>query len=165
MRKVQWFSCRLSYYETSGIEYIQGGDACFDDPDDTVDEPKTTDVDEMRRASQQAACTSDEIGEADEFDADSNLVKSDNAKFVLHAESDEDAGTDNGSGGLKQLALVETGRFTGVFQGELRLTDADGDGGGDNWGRAKTSATYTDADDAAMTGLQRLRSWVLVMVR
>ena len=68
---------------------------------------------------------------------------------MLHAESDEDAGADNGSGGLKQLALIETGRFTGVFQGELRLTDADGDGGGENWGRAKTSATYTDADDAA----------------
>ena len=48
------------------------------------------------------------------------------AAYVLHAESDEDAADDK-----RHLALVETGRFTGVFQGELRLTDADGDGGDD----------------------------------
>ena len=26
---------QVIYYETSGIEYIQGGDKCFDDPDNT----------------------------------------------------------------------------------------------------------------------------------
>ena len=49
------------------------------------------------------------------------------------------------------LALIETGRFTGVFQGMLRLTDADADGNGDgeNWGRAKGKASYTEANLAA----------------
>ena len=28
---------QVIYYETSGIEYIQGGDKCFADPDDTPD--------------------------------------------------------------------------------------------------------------------------------
>ncbi len=127
---------QVIYYETSGIEYILGGDKCFDDPDDTVDDTETTDVDEKRRASRQAACTSGEVGE----DGD----ESDNASFVLHAESDEDAGTGDDAGAQKQLALIETGRFTGVFQGELQLTDADGVGGGDNWGIAKTSAADDD---------------------
>ena len=27
---------QVIYYETSGIEYIQGGDPCFDDPDNTT---------------------------------------------------------------------------------------------------------------------------------
>ena len=69
---------------------------------------------------------------------------------MLHAESDEDAGGDGDeSGDMKQLALIETGRFTGKFQGYLRLTDADGDGATDkgpqNWGRAKTSGEFTNA--------------------
>ena len=128
---------QVIYYETSGIEYIQGGDKCFDDPDDTKD-VDTTDVNEMQRASQQAACTSGEIGEDND--------ESDNDSFVLHAESDEDAGTADDLGAQKQLALVETGRFTGVFQGYLRLTDADGNGEGENWGLLKTSAEYRHAD-------------------
>ena len=87
---------------------------------------------------------------------DADEIVSDNASFVLHAESDEDAGGDGiedvegdgtAVGDLKQLALVETGRFTGVFQGYLRLTDADGDGATDqgphNWGLPKTSADNT----------------------
>ena len=47
------------------------------------------------------------------------------------------------------MALIETGRFTGIFQGSLRLTDADGDGGDPaiNWGRTKADATY-DVGDA-----------------
>ena len=122
---------QLIYYETSGIEYIQGNDKCFDDPDDTADNMVTTDVDELVRSSQQAACTSEEIGE----DGD----ESDNDRFVLHAESDEDAADDK-----RHLALIETGRFTGTFQGYLRLTDADGNGGGDNWGLEKKSGEFTD---------------------
>ena len=93
------------------------------------------------RALAQAACTSDEI-EGETNDA-----------FVLHAESDEDAADDK-----KHLALQETGRFTGVFQGSLTLTDADGNGGPvdpktreqdsadqENWGRAKTQGSYAEA--------------------
>jgi hypothetical protein len=78
----------------------------------------------------QAACTSNEIKDGD--------------GFVLHAESDEDAADDK-----RNLALLETGRFTGVFQGYLRLTDADGDGGdtNENWGIAKGSGAYDEAAD------------------
>ena len=121
---------QVIYYETSGFEYIQGGDKCFPDPDDQDDitDEAFPDRNEMYRALAQATCTSDEI--------------SDGASFVLHAESDEDA-----SESKKQLALKETGRFTGIFQGELRLTDADGSGNnGDriNWGLAKQNGVYTE---------------------
>ena len=123
---------QIIYYETSGIEYIEGNDACFPDPDDTADDPNTT-VKEDRRAMKQAACTSKEID--------------DKAKFVLYSESDSDAADDK-----RHLALVETGRFTGVFQGYLRLTDSNGNGGGDNWGIAKTDGEYDDAaENADMT--------------
>ena len=110
---------QVIYYETSGIEYIQGGDKCFGDPDNATGNLEVDSADEAR-AAVQAACTSDEINSVTDRD--------ENDAFVLHAESDEDAGADNGSGGQKQLALIETGRFTGVFQGFLRLTDADGNG-------------------------------------
>ena len=126
---------QVIYYETSGIEFILGGERCVDDP-----HLKIADTDEEKRQFATAACTSDET-EAE-----------DNDSYVLHAESDEDAADDK-----KHLALQETGRFTGVFQGSLRLTDADGNGGDideereqdpqdpdeqKNWGRAKTQGKY-----------------------
>ena len=80
-------------------------------PASTIHTSKTAD-DEARQFAT-AACTSDET-EATRI----------TIPFVLHAESDEDAADDK-----KHLALQETGRFTGVFQGSLRLTDADGNGG------------------------------------
>lgn len=116
---------QVIYYETSGTEFIIGGgsgktDVCVPDLHLQTDE----------RVFQQAACTADEIGDGEHGDG-----------YVLYAESDEDAADDK-----RHLALVETGRFTGVFQGYLRLTDADGDGtdgdGSDNWGREKGNATY-----------------------
>ena len=134
---------QVIYYETSGIEYILGGEVCEEDPDG--DET----VLPALRALAQAACTSGEI------DGDTN------ESFVLHAESDEDAADDK-----KQLALQETGRFTGVFQGMLTLTDADGngadvdnkgaqaDGVNDriNWGLAKKQGSYTEATVAGEIG-------------
>ena len=141
---------QVIYYETSGFEYIQGGDKCFDDPDNTSGFLTADDDDgeAIARAAVQAACTSDETGATDTRN-DAGEIVSDNASFVLNAESDEDAGGDGKDiGDLKQLALVETGRFTGVFQGYLRLTDADGDGG-DSWGLPKISAEYKHADESA----------------
>ena len=126
---------QVIYYETSGVEYIEGNDKCFPDPDNTEDDTDTSDINEELRALAQAACTSDEIGDGD--------------SFVLYAESDEDAADDK-----RHLALQETGRFTGIFQGELRLTDADGDGRGeagdarDNWGLGKRSGKYTEKQTA-----------------
>ncbi|MCY4474180.1 MAG: hypothetical protein OXC83_01950 [Chloroflexi bacterium] len=115
---------QLIYYETSGVEYIQGGFKC-------VDEPEADPTDLVSFA--QAECTAKEREPAGEED---------NASFELYAESDEDAGGDGTDRShRKNLALIETGRFTGVFQGFLRLTDADGIGGTnrDNWGLMKKS--------------------------
>ena len=123
---------QVIYYETSGIEFIIGG-GTDDDDASTDDDVCIADLhleEAGSRTHQQAACTADEID--------------DDAGYVLHAESDEDAADDK-----RHLALIETGRFTGVFQGTLRLTDADGNGDGENWGRAKGNASYTEADLAA----------------
>ncbi len=137
----QGVQIQVIYYETSGIEFILGGEPCVDDPHLSDD----------AREFATAACTSDET-EAEVYDS-----------YVLHAESDEDAADDK-----KHLALQETGRFTGVFQGMLRLTDADGNGGAiddereqdpavhENWGRAKTQGAYDVAaalDDRLTTAV------------
>ncbi len=138
----------LIYYETSGIEYIQGADKCFADPDDTPDDTATADVDEKNRAMKQAQCSSKEI--------------EDEASFVLHAESDEDAADDK-----RHLALLETGRFTGVFQGYVRLTDADGQGGETrgNWGLKKGNGAYDDKDtnDGTNNGMDGANPSVAVL--
>ena len=139
---------QLIYYETSGIEYIEGGIRCYDEPE-KADE---TDDDYLKEFAQ-AECTAKEREPADEDD---------NALFELYAESDEDAGGDGTDRShRKNLALIETGRFTGVFQGFLRLTDADGIGGEsrDNWGLMKTSGTLVGVleggiDDAELAAAQ-----------
>ena len=57
---------QVIYYETSGIEYIQGGDKCFDDPDDTEALENPADDEAIAAGGAvQAACTSNEIGELD----------------------------------------------------------------------------------------------------
>jgi hypothetical protein len=125
---------QLIYYETSGIEYIQGGVPCEDAPEDS-----TADVTKFA----QATCT------ADERKGDNNQ------SFVLYAESDEDAGGDGTeTSHKKNLALIETGRFTGVFQGYLQLTDADGIGGDsrDNWGLAKVSGNIVEGTVSPLEG-------------
>ena len=129
---------QLIYYETSGIDYLQGGVPCFDDPDD--DELKNN-----LEATMQASCTNAERNNT--FGLNSNDTTDDdfdNDSFVLYAESDEDAGDGSNGDGRKNLALVETGRFTGTFQGFLRLTDADGPGGGENWGLTKVAGNLLD---------------------
>ena len=131
---------QLIYYETSGIEYIEGGVTCEEEPAkaDTSDWP----------AFAQAECTADERKPIDA-----------NEKFVLYAESDVDAGGDglgeDAASERKNLALIETERFSGVFQGYVRLTDADGDGGGNNWGLSKTSGSFNGADPADGDGLDQ----------
>lgn len=56
----------------------------------------------------------------------------------------------------QNLWLKETGRFTGRYEGYLRLTDANGNTVGDdaNWGRATGAATSFDNDGAAVLGVQ-----------
>ncbi len=128
---------QLIYYETSGIEYIQGGVKCYDAPEKASKTlPDSTDNPDYDKEFAQAECT------ADERKGDNNQ------SFVLYAESDEDAGGDGtGATHRKNLALIETGRFSGVFQGYMRLTDADGDGvsARDNWGLMKKSGNIVNA--------------------
>lgn len=95
---------QLIYYETSDIEYIMGGERCRPA---VVATPALTDP----AKGTQATCTSDEL--------DDDPEKRD--LFVAEAASDGNIGEQN-------LYLRETGRFTGVFEGFVRLTDADGNG-------------------------------------
>ena len=94
---------QLIYYETSDIEYIMGGEECRPA---VVNSPTA----EMPLKGTQATCTSDELEDPDDRDS-----------FVAEATSDGNIGEQN-------LYLRETGRFTGVFEGFVRLTDADGNG-------------------------------------
>lgn len=133
---------QVIFYETSGIEYIQGGIQCEDTPEDFPADVKKF---------AQAACTADERKPGTDEEPNKG-----NASFVLYAESDEDAGGDGTeTSHKKNLALIETGRFTGVFQGYLQLTDADGIGGtGDdgNWGLDKVSGNIVEDTVSPLEG-------------
>lgn len=134
---------QLIYYETSGVEYIEGGIPCVDDP-----EKADSTADGYLQSFAQAECTADERKPGTEEDPNEG-----NASFQLYAVSDVDAGGDglgdDAASERKNLALIETGRFTGVFQGYLRLTDADGPGDSSepNWGRDKVSGSLVAALD------------------
>jgi hypothetical protein len=77
--------------------------------------------------------------------------KEDNTALLVQAASDGNTATAN-------LHLEETGRFDGVYEGFLRLTDADGDGSGEgttaeNWGVKVDDASDADAAGAAVLGV------------
>ena len=76
--------------------------------------------------------------------------------LALRASADGDPPSQN-------LWLKETGDFTGVYEGFVRLTDADGIGDADdatmgnqrdNWGLDDGAATGSDADGAAVIGVE-----------
>ncbi len=107
---------QVIYYETSDQEHLDGGQ-CY---------KETTDADDV------TTCSSS--GEANEDTDDVLFTKSekdDNTALLVQATSD-------GNDGNADLYLTETGIFDGVYEGFLRLTDADGDGtagtGSENWG-------------------------------
>ena len=102
---------RAIHYLTSQVEVMKGGEKCLPQTG-VADDPRTPDVEDDRiEKGTQVACTEDELGdEYDEFD----LIK-------LDVSSD-------GVQTTRNLWLQETDRFTGVFEGYLRLTDSDGDG-------------------------------------
>ena len=64
--------------------------------------------------------------------------------------------TSDGRSTTQHLWLKETGRFTGRYEGFLRLTDANGNAvdGDDNWGRATAGATGHELAQAAVLGVQ-----------
>lgn len=135
---------QLIFYQTSGVEYLEGGVQC-------IDEPEKADVTDLQSFAQ-AECTADERKPGTEADPNEG-----NASFQLYAISDVDAGGDGTAAShRKNLALIETGRFTGVFQGYLRLTDADGPGDDvePNWGRMKTSGTLVAALDGGIDAME-----------
>ncbi len=104
--------------------------------------------------------------EADNRPGDAAGCIDDEELITLNAESDEDAAET-----MRNLYLKETGRFTGVFQGYLRLTDADGDGSTltdstddqgnpvtdrsarDNWGLIRGDATDETSANSAILGV------------
>ena len=65
-------------------------------------------------------------------------------------------GVGDGVARSQNLWLKETGRFTGRYEGYLRLTDANGNTVGDqpNWGRATGAATSEELNGAAVLGVQ-----------
>ncbi len=73
----------------------------------------------------------------------------DNDKLVVKVEGDNDDGPVN-------LMLRETSRFSGRYEGYIRLTDADGRGPDDdrNWGRELGDATTADMNGPAVVGVQ-----------
>lgn len=120
---------RAIHYLTSEIEYMMGGEVCLplsgsiDDPSTDVDEGSrltdsttgelgdTPNTNNIYLKQTQAACADEELG--DNF--------GDYDRFVLEVSAD-------GVQSTRNLYLEETGRFTGTFEGYVRLTDSDGDG-------------------------------------
>ena len=151
------------HYLTSNVEYLMGGETCLpqsgsvDDPETTADEGSRLTVDGALTAmdnsdprflkENQVACTDDELG--DDF-GDYDTIE-------LKVSS---------TGRLRErnVYLEETDRFSGVFQGYVRLTDFDGDGKEDNddgdgldlttprlnWGRQVMHAPF--GDPSTVTG-------------
>lgn len=136
---------RAIHYLTSDVEYMMGGESCLplsgsiDDPSTTADEGSITtnpttgeltgteNTDQRYLKQTQAACADEELG--DNF--------GDYDKFVLEVSSD-------GVQSTRNIYLEETGRFTGTFEGYVRLTDSDGDG----W-EVGTDGDFVDEGDGA----------------
>ena len=98
-------------------------------------------------------------------DGDSNVVftkdeKDDNDALLVSARGDGDLVNRH-----VNLYLKETKRFSGVYQGHIRLTDANGDGQDANatptdttitdWGREVTDGTSNTADGAAVLAIDQ----------
>ena len=132
---------QVIYYETSDRENLDGGQ-CYKE---TTAEDVTT-------------CNSS--GDANEEPTDvvfTKAEKDNNTALLVQATSD-------GNDGNADLYLTETGIFDGVYQGFLRLTDADGDGDAaedarTSWGENAgdlDNPTVGDATDATVSGTATL---------
>ena len=143
---------QVVYYETSDQENLVGGIAyCADGPeDDAGNAAKGVDTDGK---CQDEAVARDGVDDV----LYTNKEKSNNSALLVQASSD---GNDTDA----NLYLTETGRFAGIYQGFLRLTDADADGrdatgSGDriDWGESLGddggNADDASAADAAVLGV------------
>ena len=125
----------LIYYETSAVEDMEGGDT-YTCASGDLDSECSSSADTKTAGKRDTA--SDVVYTSDEQDK--------NTPLLVQAASD---GNDSDA----HLYLKETGRFTGVYQGYLLLTDADGDGkvgaGAENWGRETKDASPADGKAGA----------------
>ncbi len=125
---------QVVYYETSDEENLVGGTVYCDEFD--ADDPDTCAM--MNNGTMDVVFTSAE--------------KKNNTALLVQAASD-------GNDANANLHLKETGLFDGVYEGFLRLTDADGNGGGGvdgNWGEniANDGNAMDDTvDGAAVLGV------------
>ncbi len=94
--------------------------------------------------------TGDTVDEADPFAPDFSDAEKKNAsaEIVVEARSD-------GREGRQQLYLYETGRFTGRYEGYLKLTDENGGGmDADGWGLSVGEASGHEDAGAAVIGVE-----------
>ena len=103
-----------------------------------------------------------------DYDGTNNPALDMQPAFTADEGADTDPPTDDvalkvqakadGNVTTQDLWLMETGRFTGRYEGYLRLTDPDGDGGGESvrtdWGLQLDDATDESLDGAAVLGVQ-----------
>ncbi len=127
------------YYETSDVEYLDGGEeywTCADGSTPTNERVGTPPADSWQCGYTDAVDPgADAVATAEPNNVDyTDDEKADNTALRVEASADGDTRSVN-------LQLTETDRFDGVYQGFLRLTDADGDGRihtnnveRDNWG-------------------------------
>ena len=131
------------YFQTSKPEVIIGGCQSGDYKTDTADD----------------SCVAEAKDQDSPVFFDDEVPSATNTKpdaLVLRASADGDVPNQN-------LWLKETGDFTGVYEGYVRLTDADGHGDADdktagnqqdNWGRDVKSATGSNDAGAAVLGVE-----------
>lgn len=144
------------YYQTSVEEHLVGGQT-YRECSGEDNTPTKTNGDMWNCSPGGTLSTNDGVGGED------NVVFTDNEKNrndALLVQASADGSLEERS---VDLFLTETGRFEGVYQGYLRLTDANGDGsvtrasrsGPDNWGRkVDDGKTDNSIDNAAVLAVQ-----------
>ena len=127
-------------YETSDAEVIEGDEICSVPLTVTpMTGTPTTNAEKCAPNSQQG-------------DTEPNYTSSEiNGRAKLVARVQGDNGQD-----AQNLYLKETGKFTGKYEGYVRLTDANGIGAANSrdWGRAFVDGTAATADGATVIGVQ-----------
>ena len=135
---------QVIYYQTSEVENLVGGEVYCEKNDGTASD-KGIDKNGMCQDGATANSSVTDVLYTDD-------EKKKNEALVVRAESD-------GNDSEAELYLKEDGRFSGVYEGYLRLTDADGDGtplapkNPDNWGLDVGDATGATVSTAAVLGV------------
>ena len=136
---------QVMYYETSDSENLMGGEVYCENTDGTASDKGINSAGDCQDGATANDSPTDVVYTNDE--------QKKNTPLLVQATSD---GNDSDA----NLYLKETGRFAGVYEGFLRLTDADGDGtadtGNDNWGRSIDdggNATGHTVNEAAVLGV------------